>query len=153
MRALIPKLLEVFRNMINFYGEELLAARPTPKLEDYPLSAVRYCLFNILAAILHFCKPFLHSQPEDAPCRGDRDPLITVTWTHLSRWLGPTCHGDRGPLVTVTGPTCHGDGGQLVTVTGAHSSRWLGPTCHGDWDPLVTVTGTHWSRMFEALSN
>ena len=25
-------------------------------------------------------RPFLHPQPEDAPCRGDRDPLIT--WTH-----------------------------------------------------------------------
>jgi hypothetical protein len=26
---------------IIFYGEELLAPRPTPKLEDHPLSAVR----------------------------------------------------------------------------------------------------------------
>ena len=23
-------------------------------------------------------RPFLHPQPENAPCRGDRDPLITV---------------------------------------------------------------------------
>jgi hypothetical protein len=36
-----------------FYGEELLAPRPTPKLEDHPLSAVRDCLFNIFAATLH----------------------------------------------------------------------------------------------------
>ena len=36
-----------------FHGEELLAPRPTPKLEDHPLSVVRYCLFNILAATLH----------------------------------------------------------------------------------------------------
>jgi hypothetical protein len=28
----------------------LLAPRPTPKLEDHPLSAVRDCLFNIFAA-------------------------------------------------------------------------------------------------------
>jgi hypothetical protein len=39
--------------MIRFYGEELLAPRPTPKLEDHPLSAVRDCLFNIFAATLH----------------------------------------------------------------------------------------------------
>ena len=39
--------------MIHFYGEELLAPRPTPKLEDHPLSAVRDCLFNIFAATLH----------------------------------------------------------------------------------------------------
>jgi hypothetical protein len=66
----------MFRNMVNFYGEELLAPRPTPKLDDHPLSAVRNCLFNVFAAILHIRRPFLHLQPEDAPCRGDRDPLI-----------------------------------------------------------------------------
>ena len=42
-----------FRNKIRFYGEELLAPRPTPKLEDYPLSTVHDCLFNIFAASLH----------------------------------------------------------------------------------------------------
>jgi hypothetical protein len=45
-------LLVVFRNKLIFYGEELLAPRPTPKLEDHPLSAVRDCLFNIFAATL-----------------------------------------------------------------------------------------------------
>jgi len=35
-----------------FYGEQLLTPRATPKLEDHPLSAVRYCLFNIIAATL-----------------------------------------------------------------------------------------------------
>jgi len=30
----------------------LLAPRPTPKLEDHPVSAVRDCLFNIFAATL-----------------------------------------------------------------------------------------------------
>jgi hypothetical protein len=41
----------VFRNKLIFYGEKLLAPRPTPKLEDHPLSAV--CdLFNIFAATL-----------------------------------------------------------------------------------------------------
>jgi hypothetical protein len=64
----------MFRNMVIFYGEELLAPRPTPKLEDHPLSAVRDRLFNVFAATLHIRRPFLHPQPEDAPCRGDRDP-------------------------------------------------------------------------------
>jgi hypothetical protein len=35
-----------------FYGEELLAPHPTPKLEDHIVSAVRDCLFNIFAATL-----------------------------------------------------------------------------------------------------
>jgi hypothetical protein len=37
----------MFRNKIRFYGEELLAPRPTSK-GDHALSAVRDCLFNIL---------------------------------------------------------------------------------------------------------
>jgi hypothetical protein len=32
-----PRLLVVLRNKLIFYGEELLAPRPTPKLEDHPL--------------------------------------------------------------------------------------------------------------------
>jgi len=43
----------MFRNKASFYGEELLAPRPTPKLEDHPLSTVRDRLFNIFAATLH----------------------------------------------------------------------------------------------------
>jgi hypothetical protein len=31
---------------------------------------------------LHW-SPFLHPQPEDAPCRGDRDPLIVVCSTQF----------------------------------------------------------------------
>jgi hypothetical protein len=84
-----------------FYDEELSAPRTIPILEDHPLSAVRDCLFNIFAATLHIWRPFLHPQPEDAPCRGDRDPLVTVTGTHLSLWQGPTCHCDRDPYITV----------------------------------------------------
>jgi hypothetical protein len=33
----------LFRNIIRFYSEELLAPCPTPKLEDHPLSDVRNC--------------------------------------------------------------------------------------------------------------
>ena len=39
----------VFLNK-DFYREGLLAPRPTPKLEDHPMSAVRDCLFNLFAA-------------------------------------------------------------------------------------------------------
>jgi hypothetical protein len=69
---------EMFCNMVIFNGEELLAPRPTSKLEDHPVSAVRDCLFNIFAATLHIWRPFLHPPTEDAPCRGDRNPLIMV---------------------------------------------------------------------------
>jgi hypothetical protein len=38
---------------IIFYGEGLLAPRPTPKLKDHPSSAVRGYLFNLFTATLH----------------------------------------------------------------------------------------------------
>jgi hypothetical protein len=41
---------EYFVTKILFEFEELLALRPTPKLEGYILSAARDCLFNIFAA-------------------------------------------------------------------------------------------------------
>jgi hypothetical protein len=42
------RLLEHFRKKLIFFcGEELLAPRLTPKLEDHSLLAVRDCLFNI----------------------------------------------------------------------------------------------------------
>jgi hypothetical protein len=46
----------------------VLALHPTTKLEDHNLSAVRDCLFIILAATLHIWGQFFHPQPEDAPC-------------------------------------------------------------------------------------
>jgi hypothetical protein len=49
---------KIVRNKIRFYGEELLEPRPTSKLQDHPLSAVRDCLFNIFAATLHIGSRF-----------------------------------------------------------------------------------------------
>jgi hypothetical protein len=43
---------EMIRNMLRFYGEELLASPPTPKLEYHNLSAVRASSFNTFAATL-----------------------------------------------------------------------------------------------------
>jgi hypothetical protein len=69
-----------FHNMIPFYGEELLAPRPTPKLEDHPLSAVRYCLFNVFAATLHI--------GGRSSIRNLRTRHEVLTGTHLSRDVG-----------------------------------------------------------------
>jgi hypothetical protein len=76
----------MFRIII-FYGEELLAPRATPKLEDHPLSTAHDCLFNVFAATLHNWRPFLHPQPEDAPCRGDRDPLNVDCFNYLNNFI------------------------------------------------------------------
>jgi len=59
-----------------FYGEELLALCPAPKLEDQPLSAVRDCLFKIFAATLHTGGRF--------SIRNMRSRYAVVTRNHLS---------------------------------------------------------------------
>jgi hypothetical protein len=71
-----------FVTWLSFYGEELLAPRPTPKQEDHPLSAVHDCLFDKFAATLHMYRQFHQLQPEDAPCRGDRDRRFAVTFLY-----------------------------------------------------------------------
>jgi len=67
----------MLRNKVSFYGEELLAPRPTPKLGDHPLSAVCDCLFNIAAATLHI--------GGRSSIRYLRIRHAVVTGTHLSR--------------------------------------------------------------------
>ena len=67
----------MFRNLICFYGKELFAPRLTSKLEDHSLSAVPLLLIQYIHSYSPYCRPFLDAQPEEAPCRGDRDPLIT----------------------------------------------------------------------------
>jgi hypothetical protein len=68
---------EYFVTNIRFHGEELLAPRPTSKLEDHPLSAVRDYLFNIFAATLHI--------GGRSSIRNLRTCHAVVTGTHLSR--------------------------------------------------------------------
>jgi hypothetical protein len=49
-----------FVTKIRFHVEELLVPRPTPKLEDHTLSAIRDCLFNTFAATLYILCPRTH---------------------------------------------------------------------------------------------
>ena len=70
----------MFRNVLTFYCEKLLAPLPTPNLDDHSFSAVHDCLFNIFAATLHIWSPFLFPQPNDASCCGDKGALIMVLY-------------------------------------------------------------------------
>jgi hypothetical protein len=66
----------MFRDDTSFHGEELSAPRPTHKLEDHPLSAVRDCLFSIFAATPHTGGRY--------SIRNLRTRHAVVTGTHLS---------------------------------------------------------------------
>jgi len=70
-----PRPCVTFHKSWFLYGEELLAPRPTPKLEDHPLKAVCDCLFNILAATLHIWRP---------------SPPSTTLGRPMSWWQRPT---------------------------------------------------------------
>jgi hypothetical protein len=61
-----------FRNKANFYGEELMAIRPTPKSENHPLSAyaTAYSIYPQLPCILEAVPP------SETWGRCDRNPLI-----------------------------------------------------------------------------
>jgi hypothetical protein len=65
--------------MILFYGEELLVLLPTPPPPPQagePLVGCPRLLIQYIRSHPPYWRPFLYPQPEDAPCLGDRDPLI-----------------------------------------------------------------------------
>jgi len=64
---------------MGFHGEALLAPRPTPKLEEHPLSAVRDYLFNLFATTFHI--------GVRCSIRNLRTRHAVVTGTHLSHGL------------------------------------------------------------------
>jgi len=71
-------------NILFFYGGGFSFIRTTTKLNDYPFSAVRDCLFRILLAAIH---RLLHPEAEDALWRGSEGP--TRLMVHCWLWR---CH-------------------------------------------------------------
>jgi hypothetical protein len=69
--------LWLFRNMIRFYGEQLLTPRIITQTGGTPLVGCPRLLIQYIRSYPPYWRPFLHPQPEDAPFRGDRDPVIT----------------------------------------------------------------------------
>jgi hypothetical protein len=64
-----PKAMCIISQHNNFYGDELLARRPNPKLEDHSLSEVRDRYSPSISG-----GRLLHSQPEDALWNGEKEP-------------------------------------------------------------------------------
>jgi hypothetical protein len=81
----------MFRNNVSFYGEELLAPRPKPKVEDYPLFGCPQLLIHYIHSYAAHWRPFLHPQPEDAQYCGDRDSLIMKTHYILTKIVQCYC--------------------------------------------------------------
>jgi hypothetical protein len=59
------------------YREEFLAHRQTLQAGGPPLVGCTPLLIQCIRSCPPYWRPFLQVKPEDAPCRGDREPLIT----------------------------------------------------------------------------
>jgi hypothetical protein len=82
--------LSRFITCLFLYSEEFLVFHQNPKLEEWPLSAVRDCLLNILAAALHIAgRSAIHNlRTHHAVATGI---LLTGAWRklHNSEYYGP----------------------------------------------------------------
>ena len=56
----------------------ILFTSPDPQAGWPPLTGCPRLLIQYIRRYPAYWRPFLHPQPEDAPCHVDRDPLITV---------------------------------------------------------------------------
>ena len=63
-----------FRRVVSTSPNPLAGGSP---LVDCPRLPIQY-----IRSYPPYWMPFLHPPPEDAPCRGDREPLITVLHTY-----------------------------------------------------------------------
>jgi hypothetical protein len=81
-----PRQVFIFRNEVSFYGEEFTSPRPTPSRRTTPcrLSATAYSIYLHLPFISEAVPP---SEPEDAPCGGNKDPLTTDSQIYPSKIL------------------------------------------------------------------
>ena len=67
-----------------FHGEDWLAPRPTPEAGGPPLVGSPRLLIRFIRSYPPYRRPFLHPQPKDAPCRGDRYPQTqSINFIHI----------------------------------------------------------------------
>ena len=62
----------------------VVSTSPSPQAGGPPPVGCPRLLIQYIRSYPPYWRPFLHPQPEDAPCRGDRDPLIMELKDSLS---------------------------------------------------------------------
>ena len=67
----------IFLNRI-FSRGGVVSTSPNPQAGGPPLVGCPRLLIQYIRIYPPYGRPFLYPQPEDAPCRGDRDPLTQV---------------------------------------------------------------------------
>jgi hypothetical protein len=85
-----PSQMFMFREYASVYVEELSSPRSTPQAGGPPLVGCPRLLIQYIRSYTAYWRPFLRPQREDAPCRGDRHPLIMDSLIHTQNIF--ICH-------------------------------------------------------------
>jgi hypothetical protein len=88
-----------------FSREGVVSTSPNPQAGGPPLIGCPLLLIQFIHSYPPYRRPFLHPQPEDAPCRGDRDPHSwEANASHLQKMWAEVSysasHLHKGPLVS-----------------------------------------------------
>ena len=67
-----------------FVTRYVVSNSPNPQARGPPLVGYTRLLVQYIRSYAPYQTPLLHPQPDNAPCRGDRDPLIKDTHSILS---------------------------------------------------------------------
>jgi hypothetical protein len=92
------RLSKLFRDKLTFYGEGLLASRPTTKLEDHPLSFVSGCSLNTFsgrrsikrtgaAAVPYYARSLSRHDITRDRCCGSIPRTVAAAGPYNVRWL------------------------------------------------------------------
>jgi len=67
-----------------FLRRGFVSTSPNPQAEGPPFVGCPRLLIQFIHSYPPYRRPFLHPQPEDAPCRGDRNPH---SWNSMDCYL------------------------------------------------------------------
>ena len=91
----------------------VVSASPNTQAGRPPLVGCPRLLIQYIRSYPPYRRPFLHPQPEDAPCRGDRDPktrILLVCYRLKTRLIGQERNQNADRVITHTHsvPNCTG---------------------------------------------
>jgi len=121
----------------------VVSTSPNSQAGGPPFLGCPRLLFQYIRTYPPYWRPFLHSQPEDAPCRGDRDPLITafrrysVSNNVCSVWRSlQATHAGRNDILCLPNPALPSNEEMFLSM--AFWKNWLSSK-HGVIQACLTL--------------
>jgi hypothetical protein len=130
-----------------FLWRGVVSTSPNPQAGGPPLVGCPQLLIQFTHSYPPYRRPFLHPQPEDAPCRGDRDPH---PWSYYSLLFSGTLFLQLCIIIhyieTVLATSVYQAYAALTLLSSSSS------ICHGV-GPLVDPFRSHVSRSLYSVIN